>query len=300
MVDIVNKNNFDFSRINPDFIYNRIDLFSDDYEIIHVYNSVSEFYLEIHLFNKYVELGSWMMSIDTISLNEIASFLFQRYSLVEYLSFHNTITNKTFITKNHFHLNLPELYKDLENRISSKGRYNINRNKKKAKERYGEFEFVEYSGNIPKEIVLSYFQLKKETHHIDYNLSVDDYLKRYHVTNSYILYFGGNIAAILFTCEQCPIVYLENLTYDIKYSQYSPGQIIYDLLLERLISKGVKSFYLEGGNYDYKKRYGSIETVVNDGRIYRSSFIHLKYIFVDFYNKHILWKLHRVRKMRII
>lgn len=297
MVDIVNKENFDFSKINPNFIYNRIDLFSDDYEILHVSNIDSEFYCEINVHTKYIELGSWMMSIDNISLNEITSFLFQKYSFVEFLSFHNTITNKSYIIKNHFHLNLPDSYEELKNRISSKGRYNINRNKKKAKEKFGELQFIEYHGDIPKDIILCYFQLKKETHHIDYNLSCEDYLKRYHVTNSYILYFGKNIAAILFTCEQCPIVYLENLTYDIKYSQYSPGQIVYDLLLERLISKGVKLFYLEGGNYDYKKRYGSIETIVNDGTIYRSFFFHLKYILVDFYNKHILWKLDKIRRI---
>ena len=105
------------------------------------------------------------------------------------------------------------------------------------------------------------------------------------------MYLGDRVAAMILTCEQCPIAYLENLTYDLTFSRYSPGLIAYEMVMERLISKGKKVFYLGGGNYDYKKKNDSIETIVTEGKIYRSWLVKMKYGWMDFYNKHLLWKI---------
>lgn len=110
-----------------------------------------------------------------------------------------------------------------------------------------------------------------------------------------MLYFGSNLAAMMFSCEQCPIVYLENFSFDIQYSRYSPGQQIYEHVMTRLIEKQFKSVYLAGGNYDYKRYYGSIEEKLYDGLIFRNTLQMMKYNLVTYYNKHLYWKVKNIK-----
>lgn len=291
----------DFTKIVPNFIYNRIDLFSKNFVILRIQNEKHGYQLEVQLFDNHAELGAWMMDISKCDFNEIALFLFHNYRNIEYISFYNVISNKVFIAKNHYHLILPDSYEELKTRISAKSRNTMSRKRKKAEADYGKIEMVGYENDgISNEIISAYFEMKQKTHHIRYNLTWKEYLDRYHVSNSYVLYFGGQIAAMILTCEQCPIVYLENLTYDMELSKYSPGMMAYEMVIERLISKGKTAFYLGGGDYDYKKKYDSVETAVTEGKIYRSWLIELKYRWIDFYNKRLYWKiLYWKRKLSV-
>ena len=100
---------------------------------------------------------------------------------------------------------------------------------------------------------------------------------------------------MMFSCEQCPIVYLENFSFDIQYSRYSPGQQIYEYVMTRLIEKQFNSVFLAGGDYDYKRYYGSIEEKLYDGLIFRNTLQRMKYILVTYYNKHFYWKIKRIK-----
>ena len=48
-----------------------------------------------------------------------------------------------------------------------------------------------------------------------------------------------------------------------------PDTLCYDFYLKELIQDGKKSVFLLGGNYDYKKRYGSIENNVAEYSVLR-------------------------------
>jgi hypothetical protein len=282
----------DFTKIVPDFIYNRIDFFSKDFVILRIQNEKHDCQLEVQLFDNHAELGAWMMTVFKQDFDEIASFLFHNYCNIEYISFYNVISDKVFIAANHYHLILPNSYEELKTRISAKSRNTMSRKRKKAEADFGKIEMVEYENDcISDDIISIYFDMKEKTHHIKYGLSNKDYLIKFHVSNVYVLYFGNKVAAIIITCEQCPIAYLENLTYDMDLSKYSPGMMAYEMVLERLILKGKTAFYLSGGDYDYKKKYGSVETAVTEGKIYRSWIIELKYRWIDFYNKRLYWKI---------
>ena len=89
------------------------------------------------------------------------------------------------------------------------------------------------------------------------------------------------------SCEQCPIVYIENLTYDLQYSKYSCGQILYDIYLTQLIIKGYKELYLAGGDLAYKKRYGSIEEAIFNGIVFRSKIAEEIYAIREFVHRKI-------------
>lgn len=291
MVQVISEK-YDFTKIVPEFIYNRIDLFCEKFIILHVMNEKHDYQLEVQLHDNHAELGAWMMTISKKDFDEIASFLFHNYRNIEYISFCNVVSDKIFIANNHYHVVLPNSYEELRARISAKSRNTMSRKKKKAEMDYGKIEMVEYNNDcISDDIVSVYFDMKEKSHHINYGLAYKDYLIKYHVSNVYVLYFGNIIAAIIITCEQCAIAYLENLTYDMELSKYSPGMMAYDMVLERLISKGKTEFYLGGGDYDYKKKYDSVETAVTEGKIYKSWLIGFKYRWVDFYNKRLYWKI---------
>lgn len=282
----------DVKSISPDFIYNRADIFCNDYIVLNIKNSTNNYMLEVRLIGNHAELGIWMMKVTGEEFDEISQFIFTRYKEIEYLSFYYAISDRVYIKGSHFHVVLPESYDELEMRISSKGRYNMRRMKKMALTNYGSIFLKEFeSENLPSDIISTYFELKKKTHKVSYMMTSNEYLVRYHVSNAYVLYFGYLIAAIIFTCEQCSVVYLENLTYDKAFSMYSPGMMAYDMLLEKLIQKGKVAVFLGGGDYDYKKKYDSVETSVTEGKIYRSWLIELKYKWIDFYNKHLYWKI---------
>lgn len=284
--------------IHPDFIYNRIDLFSNNCILLHVHNDRNDYMLEVQLFEKYVVLGIWMMSVTGEEFDEISDFIFNTYDGIEYVSFYFAISDRVYTANKHYHVNLPATYDELKGRLSAKSRNTMSRKRKKIESEYGKIRLVEYENDsITDKIVASYFGMKERLNHICYNMTCRDYLTQYHVSNIYMMYAGEKIAAMILTCEQCSIAYLENLTYDSDFSKYSPGLLAYEMVLERLILKGKKSFFLGGGDYDYKKKYDSIETIVTEGKIYRSTPIKIKYSCIDFYNKHLYWKVKRLKSL---
>ena len=296
MIEDIEKTSFDYSKIEPNFIYNRIDLFDHNYTILHIINNNINYYIEIRLAKIHAELGVWLMHITKVDFKEISSYIFSNYPQIKFISFYNAISDIRCTKKKFFYLDLPSSYKEMEARLTSKSRQRLRRNKRDAAEKFGEMKLIEYNDKIPNEIVKDFFKLKKDSLNIEYNIPYQEYLNKYHVSNAYILSFGEKIAAIFFTCEQCPIVYGENFSYDDCFAYYSPGMIIYDFVIKRLIEKDKQFFFLGGGNYDYKRKYQSREISICEGRIYRNALISFKYHYLNFYNHHILWKIKSIKK----
>lgn len=282
---------FDGSRISPDFIYNRIDLFSKDYIVLHVQGD-HEYDLEVQLFPHHAELGIWMMPVSGRDMEEICQFIFSHYKSVDYILFSYAISDRVYVAKTHYDVVLPDTPEALKQCISAKSRNTMSRKRKKAEAALGQITMVEYENDaITEDVISDYFAMKAKTHHRDYQMTRDEYLSHYHVSNAYVLNFGERCAAIILTCEQCPIAYLENLTYDMEFSKYSPGMMAYEMVLERLIAKGKTHFFLGGGHYDYKKKYNSVETHVTSGKVYRSWMMALKYKTYSYVNRYILQKI---------
>ncbi|WP_455664223.1 GNAT family N-acetyltransferase [Phocaeicola sp.] len=296
MIEIVHPDTKKLDCISPNFIYNRIDLFSDDFILLHRVHSDPDFYIEAQLLGDHALLGAWMMDMKKEELEEISTLIFSEYPPIKYIKFYNTKLDIPTSLNNHFEVNLPKTYEELEERLTPKSKRNMARKQRLLCKELGNPSFTEYQNpDIPDELIEKYFDFKRRTHHISYYLSAKEYIKRYHVTNAYTLAYGQQTVAIVLTCEQCPIAYLENLTYNIEFAAYSPGDISYDFMLRSLVQKGISSIFLGGGNYRYKKRYDSIETTVSDGVIYRSKLIKLRYKCIDFYNRHLLWKIKSLK-----
>ena len=266
-----------YSEVKPDFIYNRFDLWPDERKNGHVFlwcckDECKEIYFEVLVEGSTARLGIWLMPIAAEALKHIIKAVFKSDRAIKNIVFENGFAPAVgkVTKKNHLRIELPDSAEELEKRLSKKGRYNIRRERRLLEEKHGASQVVDLPALSEKAGSLweHYFKYKKMTHNTDYNMTISEYCDRYHVTNVYALLTGEeeHIAAIILSCEQCPIVYIENLTYDTALAEFSPGQILYDEYLRCLIRKGTKEIYLLGGDYSYKKRYGSIEeTVFNCG-----------------------------------
>ncbi len=284
------------SEIEPNFIYNRFDLFCKNYIVLLAEHNQERHIIEARIFDNYAELGIWKMHISNELLKEISNYIFQHYSNIEYTRFFFCDTEGAYKKVKHFSIDFPDSTESFLQRRSSKSRHRLNKQRHQAEREIGAISYREFrKEDCPAEIVENYNLWKDKSHHIG---KIDDdnlYFQRFHVSDIYALFFGNNIAAIMFSCEQCPIAYLENFSFDIRYSRYSPGQQIYEYVMSRLIEKKFKRVFLAGGDYDYKRKYGSIEEDLYDGFIFRNKFCQLKYNIIDYYNKHLFWKVKKIK-----
>jgi len=98
-------------------------------------------------------------------------------------------------------------------------------------------------------------------------LTPEEYLDRYHVSHCYALIFGDTVGAIRFACEQCPVVYGENFAYNPEMRDYSLGRAVFFHHLIRMVEKKHTELFFAGGEFEYKKHYGSIEETLYDCEI---------------------------------
>ncbi len=293
MVQIID--NKYISEINPDFIYNRFDLFCDNYIVLKAERGQERHIIEAHLFDNYAELGIWKLQISNDLLKEISQYLFQNYPNIGYTRFFFCNTDGKYKAVKHFSIDFPDSTESFLQRRSSKSRHRLNKQRHQAEREIGPISFQEYKReDCPEEIIQYYNKWKERSHHIS-KIEAESYFQRFHVSDIYALYLGDNLAAIMFSCEQCPIAYLENFSFDIQYSRYSPGQQIYEYVMTRLIDKQFKRVFLAGGDYDYKRYYGSIEETLYDGFLYRNLFHRIKHNLITYYYKHCYWKIIKIK-----
>lgn len=265
--------------INPDTIQNRYDLSEKDYYVFLFQYEGKEYALTGALNGQRLNIGLWLVPLPNAILKQIFSDIFLQLRVVKQIRYQHSYSElgEQVQKGNHFKIVLPQTIKELQLRLSSKHRYNLRREKNIIENEIGRVEFIEFNLNIPDEIVNRFFEFKYNTHRFDYNLTARQYLDAYHVTDAYVLRAGDKILSIVFSCEQCAYTYIENLTYDSFYSKYSPGQVLYNYYLERLVEKGRKVLFLSGGELAYKRRYGSIEEVTYEGIVFKNKYWHFRY-----------------------
>ena len=246
-------------EIEPDFIYNRFDLFCENYIVILAERDEERHIIEARIFNNYAELGIWKMNISNKLLKEISNFIFSNYPIIKYTKFFFCQTEGKFKERKHFYINFPDSAELFLQRRSSKSRHRLNKQRHQAEREIGAITYKEFkTGNCPGEIIKKYNRWKDSSHHIGKIEDAESYLKRFHVSDIYTLYLGDNIAAIMFSCEQCSVAYLENFSFDIQYSRYSPGQQIYEYVMNDLKVKPEDILFID----DDINNIGSIIEIV--------------------------------------
>lgn len=278
-------NILDWEKLQPNFIYNRFDLMNKDEVGMLKYKDEKSFFVSYSVQGKNVELGCWLMDLTFEQCDDISNFLFKNNKNFKRIRLNNVKISvekmrslrKRYVIKNDFHIELPQNIFELESRLSKKNRYNIRREKSIAQKMFGEIsvENIKVEDPNAEEFVEVFFEFKQATHNVKYLQSPREYIKENCVSDIYLLRFSEEIVAVLFSCEQTPIVYCENMTYSVSHGKYSPGKILYDEYLKVLISKGKQAVFLYGGENSYKNHYGAIEETVANVIIYRSIFLYI-------------------------
>lgn len=259
------------ARIEPEVIFNRPDLLNKNCILLRISHEGHNRYLFVEINDNDADVGSFLMSVTLAEAKAVNRYIFRKFKDIKEINW-KAVPFKLGVWKNTFQkvIDLPTDCDELKKRLTSKNRYNLRREQRLINERLGKFIFEVYENNVPPDLVESYFMLKNITHHCDYHMTPEEYQRVYCVSTAYVMRTEEEILAILFSCEQCDCVYFENFTYNTKYGSYSLGSIIYDYFLEQLVRKGKKSVFLGGGEYEYKKKYGSKEVHAYVCTIYRS------------------------------
>ena len=247
-------------EIMPDIIFNRPDLQGKNWILIRTGKGKNVF---VSKEGSTVTLHSEYMDFTKNELSDVVRLLLKYYKDASEINI-PLINIRYGVWRNTYpkYIIIPQEMDGIDSKLTKKERYNLERSKKRLDEEVkGSLQIVEYEGTkeIPLELVKSFFEMKMETHNTDYGLEENQYLEKYCVDHAYVLKSNMDIIAILFSCEQCDCVYFENFTYNVKYSKWSPGMIIYNCFLNSLSKKRKKIVYIGAGKLDYKNKYDSTE-----------------------------------------
>lgn len=258
----------DYERVSPNMIYNRFDLFCrpGEFEAVTVTRGKESRVVEYRVTGDQAEIALWLTPITDEELDHLLYYITRNHPQVKKIIFKNALLSRGKVkVHNHFRIIFPDTVEEMEARVSPKSWHKMRRRNRRAEEAYGKMELIEYTeGNIPLDIVETFFRFKLATRNRVYNMTAQEYLDRYHVTECYVVKFGDTVGAMHFCCEQCPVVYGENHSYNPELKEYSLGKFIFAHSLVRMVAKKHTEIFLAGGDYEYKTHYGSIEETLYD------------------------------------
>lgn len=279
--------------VNPDVVQNRFGTIFGSYTMLLLERDNGEkLYIPIHLQENNITLGICLTQISQKELKKIKTYIFKTYKQIKQISAEYSLTKINFFAKNYtanqWHLLLPNTSDKLWERMSAKSKQTLRRKHNHLVNQLGSelvFEHYTITNGIPDKVVNAYFSFKKQLMNRDYRMTPQEYLKNYFVTDAYVWTsptpsdsIGGGYISMVFTCEQGKNVYLENLSYNPIYQKESPGFLLYSKVIEELIKKGKKEFFLGRKHRDYKQKFDSINTKCFDIIIFRSISVYAAFI----------------------
>ncbi len=273
------------ARVVPDVVQNRFGTIYGKYTLLELEDGGRSLFIPLYVAGKKARLGLFLSDASPAGLEDLCAFVFTRFN-VKRIDWECSLSplGSRYVCRNHstnhWKVTLPASTDVLWSRMSRKSRYNRRREEKNLLERLGgentmacgDLVMSEYEGaeKIAPSIVETFFSFKKQLMNRDYGLTPSEYLAHYHVTNAYTWTYGTRIVAIVFSCEQGKNVFLENLTYDPEFEEYSPGFHLYGRVIERLIQKGKTALFLGGGKQPYKARFDGQEDSCYNVEVYRN------------------------------
>lgn len=279
--------------VNPDVMQNRFGIRFCSYTMFLLERADNEkLYIPFHPEGESGFIGICLSELKKEELKALAKFIFTKYKSLKQITYEYYpqkfgLFSRNYPT-NHWHIQLPKTKEELWERVSAKSRQTLRRKHNHLVNHFGsEPVFVHYSieDGISDEVVEVFFQFKKELMNRDYGMTAQEYLKHYFVTDAYIWKINSDsdkitdhYLSIVFTCEQGKNVYLENLTYNPLWQKDSPGFLLYSKVVEELIQKGKKEFFLGKLYLDYKQKFNSINTLCFDAIVFRSFVVYAQFV----------------------
>ena len=258
--------------LSLNIIHNRFDLLFSDWSL-YLIDGVA---VPVAAKGRQGVVGLYLTSLTPLQRDELAARIFEDFPEVEYLEVSHTYTPLEFYSsETYWHIDFPETIEEFDAQLGKKTRYNVKWYPKKMERDKGFIHYRHYiTSEVPTQLISRWFEWKKSTHNFTFNQGEMEYLRLQGVTDVYALYITSQqgeerMVAVGMTCDTGDNSYFENFSYDPDYHLYSPGMMIYHHIISEKIKKGIKRFYLSGGELDYKRRYNGIRTEAFTGRIFR-------------------------------
>ena len=261
-------------------IYNRFDIIHEgasnveDYEI--AYDGI-DYKIQCYRHDSIVDINIWGKNIPEEVILELKKIIENKSSDVCAIYIQNGVLNydNSLVRGTECILPLPEEEEELYRRLSKKERYNIRRSMRF--DNLGTVYINRFNdGDIPEMLVNSFFKWKNQTHGVDYDMTPQQYVKKFHVNKAMELgvcvtdnenTISVPIAA-LFWCGNAKTAYFENFSYNQEFKKFSPGYLLYIEFLKELINEKYRTVFLGGAGADYKKKFNSIARECYSGYVY--------------------------------
>lgn len=273
-----------YSLVYPNMIYNRPDMqHGSEYKLYGIDEGSS--FVFVSKTDKRATVHCWGSSLEYDQIEQIKEYIFSMNNKVCSIIFVCAVCDDELKYKLESQKNIGilamktnwkiEFDGNEKVQIGKKSLYNLRRSRRMLEEQVGELSFEHFSRRDTRdfcEAIEAYLKYKHETFGTDYRMSEIEYADKYFVTDCYVLRAVDPVAVLL-TCQQCEYIYLENLTYNKKYSSFSPGILLYYECLTMLIKEGkYRGIILGTGDYSYKSRFGAVSDNVVTFSYYKSVF----------------------------
>ena len=258
--------------LSDDLIYNRFDLiYKGNYKEKEYLFQGERYVVQFAIENGNLKLNLWGKVLPQKLFEEIIEDIFRKRPdivSVEAQWAGNNYKNQ-LRKKEHYFVKTGENDSPILSRLNAKERSNIFRKKRNLlADKNGRLIYVNNKSEM-EEYVRFYFKEKKRTHNKDYNMSPEEYLNKYYVTDMLAYINDEEILSVLFFNKTNDVAYLENFSYNLEKSKWSPGYLIYVEWLCWCKNNNVNTVFLAGGDYVYKRKFHSLSLEGYSGKIYR-------------------------------
>ena len=175
--------------IIPNIIFNRFDLQGKECLDLNIKEDENDTRLLVNIQGDTAYLGCYLMPISVEGFRAVIQYVFQMYKNVKCIKYENALHGVGIYRESPQRvIELPVNIEELHNRLNSKGRYNLRREKRLIEENAGKYEVAFYeSEEMLKEVVAKFFEFKKITHDREYGMTPEEYIERYKVSSAYVM-----------------------------------------------------------------------------------------------------------------
>lgn len=282
-----NKDEILKKNISPNVYWNRFDIRYKDYDLWKIEDNKNTIFISSSLENNIINVSTYLREISEEIFIEFIKFLFDFYKKAEKIYFlhtyihidedcpYNPETFNDIIKYEHAHIELPNTIEEFRKNLSYRTRYDTNHYPKKIIKDFGNYEIKHWSmKDTPQFIIDKYKKLKLETHK-----NIDNFAMSIS-TEVWALFINNEIASILSysDTEETPnYIFLVNITYNQKFSKYSPANVLLYASICNKIEIGYKVIPLFK-MMEYKRHFGAIGTTTYEGYINRYEIIPYKWL----------------------
>lgn len=261
--------------VEPNIIHNRFDILFETFDLYRLEFENSEFYIPVNVQKQSAKVGMYLRFLDKSYFEEFLKFLFNEYPVLQDIwVLHSYTPFGKIEAKPHWHIDLPNTKEEFDAALHSKTRYNTKWYPKKIRENIGDYDIKKYTAEeVPTEYIAKYLEWKKLSHNYEWGKAPKEYLKEAGITEVYIMATKDELLAVGFICTTEENVFFENFSYSPKYEKFSLGNVLLYYIIGDLISQNKKTFFLLGGELEYKRRYNGIKTLTYSGHIYRRPYL---------------------------